>query len=60
MDEWKRRDDRCAGVKKPPMTIDATDDCCNANDAAKPKRSFVSRAATAWNCAHLHIFKIGC
>jgi hypothetical protein len=47
MDEWKRRDDRCADVKKPPMTIDATDDCCNANDAAKPKRSLVSRAATA-------------
>jgi hypothetical protein len=59
VDESKRRDDRCADVKKPPMMIDATDDCCNANHAAMPKRSLASRGTTAQSCVHLHILRIG-
>jgi hypothetical protein len=59
VDEWKRRDDRCIDVKKSPMINDATDDCCNANHVAKPKRSLASRATTAQSCVHLHIFEIG-
>jgi hypothetical protein len=41
------------------MTVDASYDCCDANHAAKPKRSFASRAKTARSCVRLHLFEIG-
>jgi len=36
------------------MLSDATDDCCNANHAAKPKRPLVARRTTAQACVRLH------
>jgi hypothetical protein len=36
------------------MLSDATDDCCNANHAAKPKRSLIARLTPAQACVRLH------